>query len=204
MYFAFDGVHIVLYYRSLICAKVVNENKYETAAFLFVSYMLLTRIAFMWVTGKFFDDTRVLPLYIALNYAALAMLVLSVLFVIPNTIYTYRAWKSFGWKMYRNVGTDRILKGIKLMEKNNNVCLTTMNMCSELFANCFSDKFRIYQIFLSLLKVDLQFNCMLVVLGGFFIFASVKDAMLWINVCVVIVTIFWTMVAVQAVCHTYN
>eukprot|EP00698_Gefionella_okellyi_P022944 TRINITY_DN7704_c0_g1_i1.p1 TRINITY_DN7704_c0_g1~~TRINITY_DN7704_c0_g1_i1.p1 ORF type:complete len:328 (+),score=62.55 TRINITY_DN7704_c0_g1_i1:28-1011(+) len=157
LYFAYDGV--------------INENKYEVAAFLAVTYLLATRIGWMFITGRWIDSTRNLPLYIALNYAALAMFVLNVLFAVPNTIYTVRAWKSFGWKMYRNVGTDRELK----------------------------EKFRVYQIFLSLLKVDLQFNISLVVLGGFFIFQNVANADLWVNIVMVIVTIVWTFLANYAI-----
>lgn len=58
-----------------------------------------------------------------------------------------------------------------------------------------------YQIFLSLLKIDLQFNLSLVALGGFSLYASVDDPTLWLSVGMCTVTVLFNILASETVCY---
>jgi hypothetical protein len=54
-------------------------------------------------------------------------------------------------------------------------------------------------MFLSALKLDLQFTVCIVVLGGFFLYPSVNDATLWFSVVMGVITIPWGLLANAAV-----
>lgn len=162
VYFAFDGV--------------VNENPYETGAFILTSYLVLIRVGFQAVTGYLY------PVVIrsgiehsvslgALTIAATVVSALTLALLVPLTILTHIVFRQFGFKMYRVVGSNRVLR----------------------------ESYRIYQMFLSFIKIDLQLGIMLIILSGFFIFRSAENYALWMNLLVIMFTVVWVILSNLAV-----
>lgn len=82
-----------------------------------------------------------------------------------------KTWKHFGWKLYRTVGANKSL----------------------------ITYFMKYQIFLSMLKIDVQFGLSLVLLAGFFLFDPASSTALWLNVVYVVISIVWAVLGWQMV-----
>ena len=108
----------------------MNENKFEMSAFALVSILLTVRIIFMYGAAKYnaahawelANSTS--PIYYSwiternvyyLNVIAsfeLAIMIMMLVFQILLTWLFIKAWKDFGWKLYRTVGANKNLIGI--------------------------------------------------------------------------------------------
>eukprot|EP00698_Gefionella_okellyi_P014879 TRINITY_DN4146_c0_g2_i1.p1 TRINITY_DN4146_c0_g2~~TRINITY_DN4146_c0_g2_i1.p1 ORF type:complete len:378 (+),score=70.49 TRINITY_DN4146_c0_g2_i1:69-1202(+) len=166
VYFAFDGV--------------INENKFEMSAFALVSVLLTIRVIFMYTTAKTTYNTiisnssstaEMMQLAPVSLYLTIAIMIVICVFQVLLGLLFVKAWRGFGWKLYRTVGANKSLKSY----------------------------FQDYQVFLSLLKIDMQFGVSLVLLGGFFLFDATSSVALWINVGVIVLTIFWAIFGWQLV-----
>lgn len=84
-------------------------------SFLLISYLLVVRLTYMFVTGRWFDEEvqRLKLSYEILNWMCLGVVIILLLFQIPVTLFTYRTWKEFRSVLYHRVGADAMLTGMR-------------------------------------------------------------------------------------------
>jgi len=90
------------------------------------------------------------------------------IFTPSNFVLSFFAFRSWGWRIYRRIGASVHLKFM----------------------------YRIYQVFVSLIRLDLQFGVNLILIAGLFLFRNYE---LWIDVAVMLLTFGWAVMGWKAV-----
>lgn len=85
---------------------------------------------------------------IDLMRASVASLIINCSFQLIHVVVSYLVFKSFGWHVYKRIGADPYLIG------PHSVTEVTSAAC-----------YQRYQIFLTLIKIDFMFGCILIVTG---------------------------------------
>eukprot|EP00762_Andalucia_godoyi_P002122 ANDGO_02530.mRNA.1 hypothetical protein AMSG_03988 len=118
---------------------VVQENSYQLVAFLLTTVLLTSRVVYSYVFARSDSNNKNLT-EVDQSLVFAAMIVACVCQVLYIPI-GYKVYQSFGWKTFKRVGAS---SGIISM-------------------------FKAYQIFLSIIKVDIQFCIVVTLMAGFFL-----------------------------------
>lgn len=118
---------------------VVQENTYQLIAFLLTTLLLTTRVVYSYVFAQSDDDNEN-STRTDHTLVFIAMVVAAVCQLLYAPL-GYFVYKSFGWRTFKRVGASEAI--IEMFHK--------------------------YQIFLSVLKVDVQFCIVVTLMAGFFL-----------------------------------
>ena len=131
---------LILLYFAIDAA--VDENEYQLFSFVLVSLLVLLRVVYSFVAANTLKSHK--RAYDP--HVVLAGFAIEIIFEGVTCLFAYHLYKSFGWKIFKTVGTDALLV----------------------------EMFRFYQQFVSVLKLDVQFSVMSAFMQLFF-FTFYKD-----------------------------
>lgn len=114
-------------------------------------------------------------------------LVTVLVFFVALCIVGWKVYLEFGWRIYKKIGADPHMRGVLCV--HDDMCHTVA-------------MYRVYQVFLTFVKMDWAMAVILVFTAGVF-FIRLDDYELYVNIMMIFVTLAWAMVGYKSVCRYY-